>query len=123
MSARKDDKGKPPISLIPYSALMAEARVLAHGAGRYGPHNWRGGFAWSRLIDAALRHITAFADGQDFDDGREGTQELHLANARACLGFLIEHYEKQLGTDDRYKSHSSEKPAAIDQTGSLGYRG
>jgi hypothetical protein len=105
MSARKDDTGKPPISLIPRSALLAEARVMASGAKRYGPNNWREGegLAWSRLIDAALRHITAFADGEDYDDGEDGSKELHLANARCCLAFLIEYYEKNLGKDDRYK--------------------
>lgn len=110
MSARKDDKGKPPISLIPRSALLAEARVLAKGKERYGAHNWReGGIAWSRLLDAAMRHIAAFTDGEDFDNGPEGSKELHLANARCCLGFLIEYYEKGLGQDDRYKPEAKPK--------------
>lgn len=110
MSARKDDAGKPPMSLIPRSALLAEARVLARGRDKYGAHNWRsgGGMAWSRLIDAAMRHLTAFADGEDIDDGEGGSGELHLANARCCLAFLIEYYEKKLGTDDRYRQPTQE---------------
>ena len=102
MSARKDDSGKPPLSLIPRSALYAEARVMATGAVKYCAHNWRGGMKWSRLIDAAMRHLTAFADGQDIDDGEGGSNESHLANARCCLAFLIEYAEKGLGEDDRY---------------------
>lgn len=105
MSSRKDDKGKPPLSLIPLSALQAEARVMAHGKAKYGAHNWReGGLEWSRVIDAALRHIYAFASGYDLDDGPDGSGELHLANARCCLAFLIEYHEQGLGTDDRYKA-------------------
>lgn len=108
MSARKDDTGKPPISLIPRSALLAEARVMAKGKVKYGAHNWRdGGMDWSRLIDAAMRHLLAFADGEDFDTGPEGSGELHLANARCCLAFLIEYYERDLGRDDRYKQPKS----------------
>lgn len=103
MSARKDDKGKPPVSLIPRSALLAEARVMAHGKATYEAHNWRKGMAWSRVIDAAMRHIMAFADGEDFDNGERGSGELHLANARCCLAFLIEYHEKGLGQDDRFK--------------------
>lgn len=106
--AKKYDTGKPPISLFPRSALEAAARVLAKGAATYGRHNWRNGFEWSRLIDAALRHLHTFADGEDIDGGENGSKELHLANALCCIAFLIEHYEKGLGTDDRYKRPPSE---------------
>jgi hypothetical protein len=115
MSARKDDQGKPPLSLIPRTALWAEARVMAHGADKYGRDNWRGGMSWSRLIDAALRHITAFADGEDIDNGEGGTGESHLANARCCLAFLIEYMEYELGEDDRHTTI----PAEIEQEGEL----
>lgn len=104
MGAVKNDKGKAPLSLIPRSALIAEARVMAAGREKYTAHNWRGGMEWSRLLDAALRHITAFNEGQDYDDGEGGTGELHLANARCCLAFLIEYHEQGLGTDDRFKA-------------------
>jgi len=111
MSARKDDAGKPPLSLIPRSALLAEARVMAKGRIKYQAHNWRSGagLEWSRVIDAALRHIEAFADGEDYDLGEGGSGELHLANARCCLAFLIEYYEYGLGTDDRYKRPEREQ--------------
>lgn len=104
--ARKFDNGKPQIGLLPASAITAAARVMGKGREKYGPHNWRSGMDWSRLIDAALRHIFAFADGQDVDDGEGGSNELHLANAICCLAFLIEYYERGLGTDDRFKGKS-----------------
>ena len=112
MSARKDDVGKPPLSLIPKSALYAEARVMAKGRDKYGAHNWREGMNWSRVIDACMRHLQEFADGNDYDTGEGGSGELHLANARCDLAFLIEYYEKRLGVDDRYRAPA--KPEASD---------
>lgn len=99
--AVKFDNGKPPIGMIPRSALEAEARVLAYGAQKYARDNWRKGFEWTRLIDAALRHLIAFNDGEDFDPE---TGELHLAHAKCALSFLIEHYYQGLGNDDRHNS-------------------
>jgi Domain of unknown function (DUF5664) len=96
----KYDAGKPPMSLIPRSAHMAEAEVLAFGAKKYSAHNWRDGFKWSRLIDAAMRHLTAFSDGEDLDPE---TGLSHVAHLRCCTGFLLEHIVHELGTDDRYK--------------------
>jgi hypothetical protein len=96
----KYDAGKPPMSLIPRSAHVAEAEVLAFGAKKYAAHNWRAGFAWSRLTDAAMRHLTAFIDGEDVDPE---TGLSHIAHLRCCTGFLLEHIAHELGTDDRYK--------------------
>lgn len=107
MNGRKDDQGKPPLSMIPRSALEAEARVMAYGAEKYGRDNWRGGFKWSRLIDATMRHIVAFADGED-NDPETGLS--HLAHLRCCAGFLIEHVEAGLGEDDR---HTQQQGAAV----------
>jgi hypothetical protein len=99
VSALKADTGKPRIGLISRCALEAEARVMGFGAQRYGDHNWRQGFKWSRIIDAALRHLIAIADGEDHDPE---SGELHAAHVRCCMAFLIEHYERGLGVDDRY---------------------
>lgn len=98
MAGIKFDGGKPPIGLIPRSALVAEANALAFGAQKYGRDNWRGGMDWSRLVDAAFRHLAAFAEGEDNDPE---TGLVHLAHLKACASFLIEYHEKGLGTDDR----------------------
>ncbi len=97
-SAIKHDKGKAPLSLIPFEALEAEALVMRFGAEKYGRDNWRGGMEWTRCIDAALRHIHAFANGEDSDPE---TGYSHLAHARCCLAFLLAYQVKELGTDDR----------------------
>jgi len=98
MTAKKFDSGKAPISLIPREALEQEAMVLLYGANKYGKYNWKQGMEYSRFIDASLRHIIAFASGENLDP-ESGLS--HLAAARCSLGFLIHYIENQLGTDDR----------------------
>lgn len=97
--AVKFDAGKPPLCLISRTALLEEAKVMQFGVEKYGTHNWRGGMDFSRLMDAALRHVYAFADGEDLDK-ESGLS--HLAHARCCLAFLLEYQGKKIGTDDRY---------------------
>lgn len=97
----KHDAGKPPLSLIPRAALLAEAEVLAFGAQKYDAHNWRKGMRWSRLGDAAMRHLLAWLDGED-NDPETGLP--HLAHLRCCSGFLLEYAQSGAGTDDRYKA-------------------
>lgn len=99
----KHDTGKAPLSLVPRIALELEARVMAMGAKKYGKFNYRAGFDYSRLIDAALRHITAFNDGQDND---EESGLSHLAHARCCLGMLLDCINLGTATDDRYKKET-----------------
>lgn len=99
-AALKFDAGKPRISLVPVEAIEAMARVLTHGAAKYSDHNWRQGFAWSRLADATLRHLLAFMRGEDNDPE---TGESHLAHALCCLSFLYVHAVRKLGEDDRVK--------------------
>lgn len=95
----KHDQGKPPISLINRRALEEEARVMAYGAKKYAAHNWRKGISSSRLLDAALRHILAYADGENLD---LETGLSHLAHARCCLAFQIELEHTHPKLDDRH---------------------
>lgn len=94
----KFDQGKAPLSMLPRVALEQEAKVMEFGAKKYGKFNYRKGMKWSRLIDAALRHVYAYADGEDNDPE---TKLSHLAHARCCLGFLLEYADDNLGEDDR----------------------
>jgi len=96
---KKYDAGKPPVSLIPREAIEAMARVLAFGAQKYGRWNWRQGMAWSRVIDACLRHLIAYADGEDCDPE---TGESHMAHVLACAAFLVTYRARGIGSDDRH---------------------
>lgn len=97
-SGTKHDSGKPPLSIIPRCALEAEAEAFAYGARKYGRGNYKNGFDWSRLIDAAMRHIVAFNEGENLD-AESGLS--HLAHARASLAMLLWHVKNKAGKDDR----------------------
>jgi len=95
----KHDSGKPRMDLLPPEALREVASVLAMGAEKYSAHNWRGGFAYSRLIAAALRHVFSWVGGENTDPE---SGKSHLAHAACCLLFLITFEVTKTGTDDRY---------------------
>jgi hypothetical protein len=99
-SGRKYDNGKPRLELLSPKALTEIAKVMTFGAQKYDAHNWRGGIAWSRVLGAALRHISAFNDGVDKDPE---TGLSHLAHAGCCIMFLLEYEATHTDLDDRYK--------------------
>jgi hypothetical protein len=99
-TALKFDQGKLPLHLLSTEAMNQTAAVLAFGAQKYAEHNWRKGFAWSRPLSAAMRHITAFNDGED-KDPESGLS--HLAHAACCIMFLLEFEKTSKHLDDRYK--------------------
>lgn len=101
MSGRKNDTDKPPMSLLDRYALEQIANVLAFGAKKYAKHNWRKGLEYSRLLDAALRHLLAFADGED-NDPESGLS--HIAHAGCCVMFLLWMSKNRTDLDDRHKS-------------------
>ncbi len=98
--AVKFDADKLPYNLISNEALQQIAAVLKFGANKYDEHNWRSGFAWSRPLAAAMRHLHAFNDGQDCDP-ESGLS--HLAHAACCIMFLLEFEKTHPELDDRYK--------------------
>ena len=108
-AALKYDDGKLPLDLFPFEALEEIAIVLQYGATKYAPHNWRGGFNWSRLFSAMMRHMWAFWKGEDIDPE---SGHSHLAHAGCCLLFLIAHVKNGLGTDNRYKVTNGPIPSS-----------
>jgi hypothetical protein len=99
-SAMKFDTDKLPLNLLSTEAMNQTAAVLKFGAQKYAEHNWRAGFAWSRPLAAAMRHLTAFNDGEDCDP-ESGLS--HLAHAACCIMFLLEFEKTHKHLDDRYK--------------------
>jgi hypothetical protein len=99
-TALKFDQDKLPLHLLSTEAMNQTAAVLAFGAEKYAAHNWRKGFAWSRPLAAAMRHITAFNAGED-KDPESGLS--HLAHAACCIMFLLEFEKTHKELDDRYK--------------------
>lgn len=95
--AKKYNSNKPPLSWLPMVALENEAHVMAFGAKKYDKDNWKKGLPHSFLLDAALRHIYKFSNGERLDS-ESGLS--HLAHARCNLGFLEYYLENGLGEED-----------------------
>lgn len=93
---------KPSLSFVPPVALMHEAVVMALGARKYGAFNWRENKVKAKVyIDAAIRHLMLYADGEDIDPESGAS---HLAHARACCGILLDAQHTGNMVDDRHKS-------------------
>jgi len=99
LTGQKHDSGKVRLELLSAAALEDVAQVMTFGAVKYGDHNWRGGFKWTRIIGAVLRHIFAWMRGVD-KDPESGLNP--LAHAMCGLMFLLEFYHTKAGEDDRY---------------------
>ena len=100
LDGKKFDEGKPKLSFVARSLLVAIAYIMEPGAVKYGRDNWRGGMNWSRHYDALLRHLTAWWEGENHDIE---SKKSHLWHAACELMFLIEYETKELGKDDRSK--------------------
>jgi hypothetical protein len=79
---------KIPLEYVPPSAIHALAEAFSDGAKKYGPYNWREkSISSSVYYGAALRHLTAWWDGEDI---AEDSGIAHLHHAMACIGMLID---------------------------------
>jgi len=84
----KDDERKDPMHLLPPRAIVALARVLGHGARKYGAENWRRvAHPRERYLAALLRHVFAYLDDEILD-GESGHP--HMAHVMANAAFLVE---------------------------------
>jgi hypothetical protein len=90
---------KSPISLVPAGALVHMAEAFRDGAGKYGAANWRvDPVSTSTYLNAALRHMLAWQDGEELaaDSGVH-----HLGHAAACLAILMDAQHAATLIDDR----------------------
>lgn len=90
---------KPPLRLIPASALIYLARVMGLGASKYGPYNWReNAVRYTVYIEAAQRHLLQALDGEELDP--ESGQP-HVAHAMACMAIILDAKATGNLVDDR----------------------
>lgn len=98
--ASKNDQTKADYSLVPPELLEAVARAFMVGENKYGRYNYYKGHKASQLVAAAMRHLTAWMNGEENDpvDGQP-----HLGSVGACVAMLLK--QQKLGTlkDNRYK--------------------
>lgn len=95
-------KAKPSMHFVPMIARLQEAIVMALGAKKYGPYNWREkAVIASVYVDAIDRHIAQWMDGVEID---EESGVSHLAHVRACCGILLDAQATGNMVDDRPKT-------------------
>jgi len=102
LTGKKNDQEKPDLSLLPKVFLDGTARAFMHGEKKYGRYNYRNGMDWHRLLAAALRHLTAFNDGEEIDVDSGNS---HLAHASASIAMLMTYVAEGLGKDTRHASN------------------
>lgn len=66
-SGARFNDGKVPLDLIPLSSLTDCARVFGYGRKKYAAWNWAKGMDWSVPYGCALRHLSAWFNGEDND--------------------------------------------------------
>lgn len=84
---------KPDPSVIPPIAILHLATAMMNGAEKYGPFNWRDQPISVRpYVAAALRHLLAFLDGEDYstDTLETGHPVHHLGHVMACCAIVLD---------------------------------
>lgn len=81
-------------------ALYTLSEVSGMGASKYAAFNFLQGYAWSLGFNALQRHLLKFWAGEELD-AESGLPHLGHA-AWHCLA-LLSLYQRQLGTDDRFR--------------------
>lgn len=90
---------KPQLDLVPPALIIHVARAMEDGAKKYQKFNWRGHPVKASVYQAAaLRHLLAWADGEEL---AEDSGVHHLAHAAACFGILLDAQESGNLIDDR----------------------
>jgi hypothetical protein len=89
---------KAPLGLWPLTALAEGSTALANGMLKYGRVNWRSaGVRSSIYVDAMLRHILIWNEGEERDE--DGVH--NLAAVLACAAILIDAKANGQLVDDR----------------------
>lgn len=92
---------KTPLSLIPTSAMNETALVHKFGAGKYGAYNWRDtGVSATTYVNAIMRHLNAWRDGEDID---EESGLSHIAHIACSCNILMDADHCMTLHDDRNK--------------------
>jgi hypothetical protein len=87
MSGMKFDDGKLPYHLVDPFAIAWLAGILAYGAAKYAPENWRlVDNANDRYYSALKRHLEAWRTGEQ-DDEENGMP--HLSAVMFCSMCLL----------------------------------
>jgi hypothetical protein len=90
---------KVSFSKLPMVAVAHGAHAMMDGAKKYGAFNWRAKRVKASIyVDAAMRHLTAWFEGEET---ALDSQVHHLGHAIACCAILLDAQETGNLVDDR----------------------
>ena len=116
--AMRFNAGKPRYDLVPADAFAKLVDVYTIGSVKYSDRNWEKGFPWMGCYASLMRHVQAWASGEDLDVGPNGefgpypdhpeihmkwTGLPHMALATWNCMTLNAFYLREVGDDDRVK--------------------
>ena len=97
-------EGKIPLEYLPWEVLIMDSVVHKHGADKYGVRNWRiDPILASTYEGAMMRHILAWALGEDIDPD---SGQPHLVHLRANCAVILDAQAHGTLTDDRNRQQS-----------------
>ncbi len=97
-------EGKAPLEYLLTTMFDGDARVHKIGADKYGQRNWRIDPIKASTYEAAiLRHLKAWAEGEDKDPE---SGESHLYHIRACCAVVLDSELHGTLIDDRARQES-----------------
>jgi hypothetical protein len=92
----------PHASQITLHAMLDYSNVRLFGAKKYARNNWKLGIPFTKTIDAVLRHLFAYVNGQ-FIDPESGISHLgHVLCDLEHMIFFIGNKEMIKKLDDRF---------------------
>lgn len=115
----KDSVGakKAPTRFVPQALVLEAAAVMATGAVKYGPFNWREQpVSAVTYAEAIQRHLSAWVEGQDT---AEDSGLNHIAHIAASCGILLDAAANGTLLDDRTAGPAADILRRLDQSSAL----
>jgi hypothetical protein len=113
----KDTVGakKAPTRYVPQALVLEAAAVMATGAAKYGPFNWREQpVSAVTYAEAIQRHLAAWVEGQD---NAEDSGLNHIAHIAASCGILLDAAANGTLLDDRVAGPAAAILRRLDRSG------
>jgi hypothetical protein len=99
------------LSGIPQEPLWERGRVYGYGGARHAdPHQYLHGYPWSHSIDASMRHLGRWVNGESRDESGYS----HLMHAAWHLFTLYMFEQHGLGDDDRLITTHIRRPHTME---------
>lgn len=96
---RRYGDSKVPLWIVPVRAIILCAKVLWHGAVKYGPFNWRKEpISYTTYMAAIQRHLFAWYDGEEIDP-ESGLP--HMAHVMSNAALFLDAQTCGQAIDDR----------------------